>query len=312
MFIGSLLTDVVQAIEGLNTMKENLEVLYGAHSRVLFLQNTQERRISLESQLAYLHATMSSLTTEPFIQASVEIQQVLGSLLFCTSKLMRWNATIDQVVLKELEDGNTLISKIKEYQFEAETKLTFLVMNSDSEASLKRTEHEILMLQKQIAEEIKIQLKLNNGVMSEAISQLESIASYLASGLKEFKKTMNTKSPTEQIAEHEASLFYLLDFVGKLDDNTDAKLYIEAKASIDTLRKNLAALRIRLEKTIEGSPEDSQVKSQADRVEEMQSNMGDLTFLFNEKCDLSDFGAQIHQENLLKQRKGQEHQYDEL
>lgn len=113
------------------------------------------------------------------------------------------------------------------------------------------------------------------------IQQMKGILGYIDSGMAQLK---GDRSPQEMAQVFEADVYQMLERIGKLDEDSTEKEFMEVKQKLTVLLKGIGELRKKLEaeQKLKG---DQSYKSVVDHLEDLQENLADLGYTYANKLE---------------------------
>jgi hypothetical protein len=227
-----------------------------------------------EVKIVYTALVEDELVKEHF---SYELLERINRIV---NRTLKWGRTIERRVMLEVSQQTGVWDRIKEYQTEAEAKVTLLLQLSVTEPEYSKTKEQLKLLEEKIRNEHQACHKQEDAI---AMESLEKIMNYIRSGYS--FSTTTTDNFDTRISRCETELFSLVDMINKLTiDNTEEE-FLSLKRKLTILTKDISSLRNTIEKQLSNKENLEENKSRVDHLEDLQENLSDLTYTFSNKFE---------------------------
>jgi hypothetical protein len=273
----SLLEPTQTCLQQLEQIKQRLDRTYGYDFRLEFLNSVATQRNDSIDQLEKLKIVYTSLLEDELVKEhfAYELLERINRLV---NKALKWGHNIERNVMLEVTQQTGVWDRIKEYQTEAEAKVTLLLQLTDTEYS--KTKEQLKLLEEKIKNEHQACNKQEDSV---AMETLEKIINYIRSGYN--YTTTSIERFNTLITRCETELFSLVDIINRLSiDNTEEE-FLSLKKKLTILTKDISSLRSTIEKQITNKENVEENKLRVDHLEDLQENLSDLIYTFSNKFE---------------------------
>lgn len=158
-----LMYDITECLILMGEIKTKLDVLYGAHERIDFINTvsnqmyvmTQPGVTTLSSILHFqataLLGTMIALQNDAVVQTNSPVimyvvvvrgltsHRLISSVVHHLERATKWSETVESAVMMELEANVSSVERLTEYRTEVESKLLLLTMGGPPDQQQVRT-----------------------------------------------------------------------------------------------------------------------------------------------------------------------------
>lgn len=240
-----------------------------------FLTSVSSQRNEAIEQLQEVKSVYLTLVSDECVKEHMAYEFLMRVYQLVTAAL-KWANSIERKVMLEVTHQTGIWDRIKEYQTEAEAKVTLLLQVSEPEYS--KIKEQLNHIMDKIQHEIQVSQRAQD---LEAVQTLESLLSYIRSSTN---YSTDNSIPT-RIKRAEADLFKLVDSINKLTLENKEEEFLTLKKNLNTLTKEISSLRSTLEKKISTGENVEENKVRVDHLEDLQENLSDLTYTYSNKFD---------------------------
>jgi hypothetical protein len=279
VFLPSLLETTQTCLQQLDHIKQRLDRTYGYDLRLEFLNSVATQRNDSIDQLEEVKIVYTALVEDELVKEHFSYE-LLERIHRIVNRTLKWGHKIERSVMLEVSQQTGVWDRIKEYQTEAEAKVTLLLQLSVTEPEYSKTKEQLKLLEEKIRNEHQACHKQEDAI---AMESLEKIMNYIRSGYS--FSTTTTDNFDTRISRCETELFSLVDMINKLTiDNTEEE-FLSLKRKLTILTKDISSLRNTIEKQLSNKENLEENKSRVDHLEDLQENLSDLTYTFSNKFE---------------------------
>jgi len=277
VFLPSLLETTQTCLQQLDQVKQRLDRTYGYDYRLEFLNSVATQRNDSIDQLEEVKIVYTALVGDVLVREHFSYE-LLDKINRLVNQALKWGHKIERNVMMEVSQQTGVWDRIKEYQTEAEAKVTLLLQLSEPEYS--KTKEQLKLLEEKIRNELQACNKQGDAIATES---LEKILNYIKSGYT--YTTTTSEDFNSRIQKCETELFSLVDVINKLSIDNKEEEFLSLKRRLTILTKDISSLRNTIEKQISNKENVVENKSYVDHLEDLQENLSDLTYTFSNRFD---------------------------
>jgi len=282
-FAGAIVMSVTENINQLEDIRHSLANEASIQRKFTVLENTSSRRASIMQALNEFQSTIDTLRLDASLQQQEEFQRVLNILDTYIGIASSWEEHVGETVMNQFtqqtndKNKSAVQIRMEDYMREAEDIVANFATKPKSE--LKEEYKRIGKLFGDLGRDISIYQNRQDG--PSIVSRLEQIKKYVRDSTQAIGQSSTSLGNPSSIPEVEKRLFQLLEEISNHEGgNEDVEKQTKLKEKLVSLIRDIRDLK-RYFLQLEGAEH----KSSINRLEDLQENLSELEYTFNNKFD---------------------------